>query len=195
MKKSGDTIAAPIVELGERLVTVLERASIPSGLKDEKELERHFVLREVEKILQGSGEKFDVCAHPWNSEDCCPKHKGVRQSLGCPECWRGSKPWASVHMWGMQHNFDLAIRDQKVIEDSLVVETKLVSFESGQPNGDVQRLFGQCSLAKTKHKIVIGFCAYRGTLREKFPQDKQDTSAAMRWFKEIGVKVVFRKIE
>ncbi len=182
-----------IVGLSERLVTVLEKKAIPRGLEGEDELEREFVLLEAEKILKGYGSKFEACAHPWRSEDCCRKHEGQRKRLGCPECWRESKEWASVYVWGTQHNFDLVIRACSRKEDSLVVEAKLFSFGNGrQPNAEIQRFFGQCGLARAKHRLVIGFCGYRGSPREKF---WQDTDRSMRWFRETGVKIIFRKID
>ena len=165
---------------------------MPDDLRTEGELEQRFVLPETGKVLQGLQGRFDVCVHPWKTKGRCLEHGGTRSDLGCPRCWKESKEWASVHLWGMQHSFDLAIRDRAAPDDSLVVEAKLVSFVDDRPNGEIQRFFGQCSLARTKHKIVIGFCAYRGVVREKF---WHDTDAATRWFGDAGVRIVFRSID
>ncbi len=192
MKKTNETGATPIIEFCERLVVALDNAPIPVGLGKEDKLERQFVLLEAQKVLDEMGPHFDVCAHPWNSRERCPGHKGTRKDLGCWQCWKESKSWASVHVWGMQHNFDLAVRDRDHVTDSLVVEGKLVSFLNGQPNGEIQRFFGQCALARTKHKVVIGFCGYRGTPREKW---RQDTEAALRWFNDAGIRILFRQLD
>jgi hypothetical protein len=110
--------------------------------------------------------------------------------VGCSQCWAESKKWASVLAFGTHHTFDLVAKDAS--EKTLAVEIKFVAAKSGRmPNWEIQRLMGQCSLAKTKHDYVVGICGCRGTLD---PRWDTDTQAVRRWFEQAGICFVFRAI-
>jgi hypothetical protein len=76
----------------------------------------------------------------------------------------------------------------------LVVEAKFVSVPGGRmPNDGMQRFFGQCALAATKHPIVIGVVGYRGVLSPKTSHNR-DTESVEQWFKRVGVHLAFVKV-
>ena len=92
--------------------------------------------------------------------------------------------------FGTRHNFDLAVSDRA--GGKLAVEVKFVTVKGGRmPNGEIQRLLGQCALATSKHEAVIGFCGYRGRLNEKWTGD---TAAVTALFRRLGVDLVFREV-
>ena len=109
--------------------------------------------------------------HPWNNKTCCePDCETATNSgrivAGCPKCWAASKKWASVLAFGTNHTFDAVIKD-KISGKTLVVEAKFITARGGRmPNGEIQRLLGQCLLAKTKHDFVIGLCGRKGVLTQ-----------------------------
>jgi hypothetical protein len=85
--------------------------------------------------------------------------------LGCPRCWHDSKPLWSVAAFGSHHTFDLVAADDR---ERLALEAKLVRARAGRmPNGEIQRFFGQCALAASKHARVIGLLISRGPLSAK----------------------------
>ena len=110
--------------------------------------------------------------------------------VGCPRCWAESKKWGSVLAFGTHHTFDLVAKDAS--EKTLAVEIKFVAAKGGRmPNGEIQRLMGQCSLAKTKHDYVVGICGYRGNLD---PRWDTDTQAVRTWYERAGICLVFRAV-
>jgi hypothetical protein len=93
-------------------------------------------------------------------------------------------------VFGTSHTFDAVAKDTR--GNSLAVEAKFIAVKGGRmPNGEIQRLMGQCTLAKTKHQFVIGICGYRGTLD---PRWDNDTQAVTSWFEQAGISLIFRTV-
>ena len=89
-----------------------------------------------------------------------------------------------------RHTFDLVAKDAS--GKTLAVEMKFVAAKGGRmPNGEIQRLMGQCTLAKTKHQFVIGVCGYRGTLDHRWDND---TQAVRSWSEQAGISLIFRAV-
>ena len=110
--------------------------------------------------------------------------------VGDPRCWAESKKWASVLAFGTHHPFDLVAKD--VSGKTLAVEMKFVAAKGGRmPNGEIQWLMGQCALAKTKHRFVIGVCGCRGNLDSRWDND---TQAVRSWSEQAGISLIFRTV-
>jgi hypothetical protein len=184
----------PIHEFRDKLVSALSSTSIPKNIRTEKDLEMRFLIPVVMQILAQERD-LHVCSHPWNNRTRCqPDCKTAREHrqtvVGCPQCWAESKKWASVLAFGTHHTFDLVAKDAS--EKTLAVEIKFVAAKGGRmPNGEIQRLMGQCSLAKTKHDYAVGICGYRGTLD---PRWDTDTQAVRIWYEQAGICLVFRAV-
>jgi hypothetical protein len=100
-----------------------------------------------------------------------------------------SKPLWSVAAFGTHHTFDLVAADDHQL---LALEAKLVGTRAGRmPNAEIQRFFGQCALAASKHPSVIGVLVHRGPLKPKWRQDSATVDA---WFAQLGVRFVIREI-
>lgn len=183
-----------IHEFRDKLMLALVSTPIPQNIRIEKDFERRFV---IPIILRVSNHEMDVrtYTHPWNNKarcqpDCETAPNHGRVVVGCPRCWASSKKWASVLAFGTNHTFDAVAKDTR--GNRLVVEAKLIAVKGGRmPNGEIQRLMGQCTLAKTKHQFVIGICGYRGTLD---PRWDNDTQAVTRWFEQAGISLIFRAV-
>lgn len=183
-----------IHEFCDKLVSALSTAAIPEHIRTEKDFEREFV---IPIALQVSGHRKDVhvYSHPWNNKgrcqpDCQTAREHGQTAVGCPRCWAESKKWASVLAFGTHHTFDLVAKDAS--GKTLAVEMKFVAAKGGRmPNGEIQRLMGQCTLAKTKHQFVIGVCGYRGSLD---PRWDNDTQAVRSWSEQAGISLIFRAI-
>jgi len=183
-----------ILEFRDKLVSALTNNPIPKKIKNEKDFETRFV---IPVVLQISIHETDVhvYSHPWNSKvrcqpDCQAAREHGQAVVGCPRCWAESKKWASVLAFGTHHTFDLVARDAS--GKTLAVEIKLVAAKGVRmPNSEIQRLMGQCSIAKTKHDSVIGVCGYRGSLD---PRWDKDTQAVKGWFEKAGMCLVFRAV-
>lgn len=183
-----------ILNFREKLTSALCSTSIPRKIRTEKDLETRFV---IPLVLQISAHERDlhIYTHPWNNKrhcepDCQSAPISGKVEMGCRRCWRESKKWASVATFGTHHDFDVVARDSR--GKSLAVEVKFVSAKGGRkPNSDIQRLLGQCSLAKTKHESVIGLYVYRGTPDSRW---KGDTQEVRGWFKRAGIFLIFRYI-
>jgi hypothetical protein len=151
-----------IHEFRDKLVSTLSSTPIPEEITTEKHFETRFV---IPVVLQVSAHQMDVhvYSHPWNNRTRCqPDCKTAREHrqtvVGCPRCWAESKEWASVLAYGTHHTFDLVAKDTS--EKTLAIEIKFVAAKGGRmPNGEIQRLMGQCTLAKTKHHLLLGFVA------------------------------------
>jgi hypothetical protein len=187
--------AGGIREYATALRAALEEAPVPAGLTNEKQFEREFVMP-LAVHLALSARPIKIYSHPWSSKVRCTDHGGAsgaeatRVDVGCPTCWSESKRWATVELFGTRHTFDLVARDQNSGE-TLAVEIKLVSARGGRmPNGDIQRLIGQCALAAGRHRMVIGVCGYRGSLRST----EHDDRAFLGGLDESRVHVVFRQV-
>ena len=183
-----------IHELRNKLISVIKSTPIPDGIRSEKDLEMQFV---IPVVLQALGHESDihVYSHPWNDKTRCqPDCQTAREHgqivTGCPRCWAESKKWASVVAFGTHHTFDLVARDAS--GKTLAVEMKFVAAKGGRmPNGEIQRLMGQCSLAKTKHDLVVGVCGYRGNLD---PRWNSHTEEVRSWFERGGIFLIFRAV-
>jgi hypothetical protein len=94
-----------------------------------------------------------------------------------------------VSAFGTRHTFDMAARDGV---STMALEVKMVKVDGGSmPNGEIQRFLGQCSLAAIKHDVVIGVCGYRGEFN---PRHETNTTVAAKWFRDRGVRLVFKRI-
>src|SRR4030067_834323 len=178
----------------DKLILALASTPIPQDIRTEKDFEKRFV---IPVTLQVSARHKDVYvySHPWNNKtqcqpDCETGANYGRVVAGCPRCWASSKKWASVLAFGTHHTFDVMAKERR--GNTLVVEAKLIVVKgSRMPNGEIQRLMGQCTLAKTKHRFVIGICGYRGTLD---PRWDNDTQAVRRWCAQAGISHIFRTV-
>jgi hypothetical protein len=183
-----------ILGFRDRLVSVMATALVPADITNETTFEKRFL---IPVVLQVSAECPGVrtYTHPWNNktrcEPDCEKAPDLdRVVAGCPRCWAASKAWASVSAFGTHHAFDIVARDMS--GKTLVVEAKLIVAKGGRmPNSEIQRLVGQCFLAKTKHDFVIGVCGLRGSLD---PRWTNDTEVVRLWFERAGVDLVFRSV-
>lgn len=78
------------------------------------------------------------------------------------------------------------------VKKKLAIEIKFVAANGGRmPNGEIQRLMGQCTLAKTKDQFVIGICGCRGTLGLRWDHD---TQAVTHWFEQAGISLIFKTV-
>lgn len=184
-----------ILRFADRLVRALKDDTIPADIDTEQDLERKFVVPVATRIVAVERDVW-MCSHPFKSKRCCEPdcaaaHRGHGQVVGCPKCWADSKRWASITAFGMHHTFDLVARDR--LGKTLAAEIKLLAANGRRaPNGETQRFVGQCSLAATKHDVVIGICVYRGNLNPKW---ERDTKAVKQWCQRLGINLIFRKIE
>jgi len=176
------------------LIAAIVSASVPADIRNETTFEKRFL---IPLVLQVTAQCPGVRAytHPWNNKircepDCKTALDSGRVVAGCPRCWAASKKWASVFALSTRHTFDVVARDTS--GKTLAVEAKLITAKGGRmPNGEIQRLLGQCSLAKIKHDFVIGVCGLRGNLD---PRWNNDTGAVKDWFKRVGIDLVFRQV-
>jgi hypothetical protein len=183
-----------IHEFRDRLISAIKSTPIPDEIRTEKDFETQFV---IPVVLQASAHERDihVYSHPWNNKtrcqpDCNTARDHGQIVAGCPRCWAESKQWASVLAFGTHHTFDLVAKDAS--GKTLAVEMKFVAAKGGRmPNGEIQRLMGQCSIAKTKHDCVVGVCGCRGSFDLRWDKD---TDAVKNWFERAGVYLVFRTV-
>jgi hypothetical protein len=184
-----------ILDFYDRLVPEIKIFPIPSDIRNETDFEKRFL---IPVVLQVSEQFPDVrtYTHPWNKKtrcepDCKTAIKGGGVVAGCPRCWAASKKWASVLAFGTHHTFDAAAKD--INGETLAVEAKFISAKNGRmPNGEIQRFFGQCFLAKAKHDFVIGVCGFKGSFDSRW---HSDTELVNNWFERAGTDIVFRSIK
>jgi len=182
-----------IVQFRDQITDKLQIDSCPSGIGDEADFEKIFL---TPLLLSAAAQYSDVrvYTHPWNNKirckpDCETADKG-QIVVGCPKCWAASKKWASVFAFGTNNTFDIVAKDAS--GKTLVVEAKLVHNKNGRlPSGDIQRMFGQCLLAKAKHNFVIGVCGVTGGL--DFMWDS-DTQQVRNLFEKSGIDLIFRTV-
>ena len=137
----------------------------PTEARFKQEALEPFVCRHREKLTD-----LHVVAPPWAKRGkppiLCASHGG-RRELNCRDCWKESKCWASVYVFGKQHNFDMAARSSELRDnkaprsetrttDILVVEVKVVKRPFTRPD---PRFIGQLLLARSRHDRVAGICA------------------------------------
>jgi hypothetical protein len=179
----------------EEFATILENKitmSAPSALlKNEAKFEAEHVINPAWELAQIHPEIM-LCVHPSKSRETCLgncKDAILEPNLrvrGCPTCWRNSKKWSVVDAYGLQHNFDLVARDSN--GKTLAVEVKWLSFSGGRgPNGEFQRFIGQCTLAASRHNVVLGICGIKGTRKKDFNEHTKDVEQKLL---KIGVKII-----
>lgn len=180
-----------ILRFCDELISILARSPVPSNIRNETEFEVRFIIAIVIETA-AHFPHIQTFTHPWkNKRRCQPDCETAAEShnsvAGCPRCWTASKRWATVSVFGTHHTFDAMARDRS--GKTLAVEAKFfVTNSSRRPNGEIQRLLGQCSLAKSKHDYVVGVCACRGGLDLK--QNKA-TESVTNWFEKTGIRLVF----
>lgn len=184
-----------VARFADDFVHALVQAPLPAGLRTEQDFESRIVVPVAARIA-ASHPDILLYAHPFGTKKSCrpqcaempPSSAG--RVLGCPKCWAASKAWASVAAFGTHHTFDLVARDR---DNTLAVELKLATANGGRmPNGEIQRFLGQCSLAASKHNIVIGLFGHRGKLNDKW---HADTEAVTKALAETNVWIIFRAVE
>ena len=183
-----------ILNFHHALISEIVSVQSPEDIRNEADFEKRFL---IPVVLQVAAKHPDVCiyTHPWNNKtrcepDCETAHNSDHVVAGCPRCWAMSKKWASVLAFGTHHTFDVAAKD--ISGKTLAVEAKLIAAKGGRmPNGEIQRLLGQCLLAKTKHDFVIGVCGFKGSLDSRW---NNDTKMVMDWFERTGIDIVFRYV-
>ena len=180
-----------IDEFAVELIGALGREPIPPAIDGEQDFKKRFVIPEAARIDHAQRTVL-LYAPPFLNKECCtppcakdpPAHSG--RVTGCPECWANMKPWGSVVAFGTHHTFDLVAKDPS--QQTLAVEAKLAEVSKGRkPNAQIQQFLGQCSLAATKHHVVIGICGDRG-------QWYEDTGQVRKWFESRDVRLVFRRV-
>jgi len=176
----------------DRLVSAIESAPFSEEITNEKEFEKLFLIPVIREVsTQHPGVR--TYTHPWGSKtrctpDCDTAPNRGRIVPGCPRCWATSKKWASVLAFGTRHTFDAVAKD--TFGKTLAVEAKFIDSRGhSTPSGEIQRLLGQCALAKTKHDFVLGVCGYTGDLEQ---EGKADTEWVRDWFQRAGIQLVFR---
>jgi hypothetical protein len=184
----------PLARFAHELVRQLRDADIPTNLTSEADLERRVIIPTAARVA-AKAPNVRLFVHPFRlTERCHPDceragSNGRRVVLGCPRCWHATKPLWSVAAFGTYHTFDLVATDG---HDRLALEGKLVSARAGRmPNGDIQRFFGQCALAASKHAHVIGVLFFQGGLNAK---RHADTATVEKWFADVVVQLIIREI-
>lgn len=173
----------------------LARGPITAGLQTEQDFEIKFVVPIASRVAS-KHQDILLYAHPFGIRNSCLPEcaklppGGAGRVLGCPKCWASSKDWATVAAFGSRHTFDLVARDR---DNTFAAELKLVTINGGRmPNGEIQRFLGQCSLAASKHNIVVGIFGHRGKLKDKWHADTETVR------KSLGIKnirIIFREVE
>jgi hypothetical protein len=186
----------PLKTFADTLLATLSKQHVPRGLANETTFKQQFLERLVWRLavtIPG----VRVVTPPWGNEKCCSKGcESARRGngtvqRGCPECWHDSKPFWSIGTHGTHNSFDVVAEDATA---RLVVEAKFVKVPGGRmPNDGMQRFFGQCALAASKHPFVIGVLGYRGTLNPAVTHNA-DTKLVERWFRKAGVEFSFVKV-
>jgi hypothetical protein len=183
----------PLARFAQQLLQKLRAIELPSDLTSEQDLERRVLIPLAARIA-AAAPPVRLFVHPIRNRQCChpdcerARADGGRVQLGCPRCWRTSKPLWSVAVFGTHHTFDLVAADD---HERLALEAKLVSARAARmPNGEIQRFFGQCALAASKHPRVIGVLISRGPFKAKW---HADTAATEAWFARLGVQLVIRE--
>jgi hypothetical protein len=187
----------PISQFTEKLITRLKIDPIhePEKIINENLFERNFVTPITFEIKKTEPDVF-LFSHPWGGKaHCIPNCQSAREGKGhiqeyCDRCWKGSKDWGTVNAFGTKNNFDLVAMD--VDNEKLAIEIKFLSFTKGRkPNGEIQRLIGQCALAASKFNFVIGVCGYVGKVEPKYDVD---TEKFVSWSEKNNIYIVFRSI-
>lgn len=184
-----------IHKFAEDLTKALSQRPLPKVFINEQDFEQALIVPLAAEMVARYSTVL-LYTHPFGNMICCspdcteilPVKPG--RVLGCPKCWSASKAWASVAAFGTHHTFDLVAKDDT---HTLAVELKMVTVKGGRmPNGEMQRFLGQCTLAASKHTIVIGVFAHRGHLNVKW---NRETEAVAKWLEDQNVHLVFRIIE
>ena len=176
-------------ELSELIGEALQSPDrvIPGGITSETQFERHWVEPTVCDVIREHAPHLQVAVHGW-------KGRGVPLS-GVDEVtrerflgWKESKAWSVTYAWG-RHTPDMAIRDRDA-GASMVIEVKFgaVTPGGGLSTGEVQRMIGQCVIAKVHHEQVVAVFGYRGELA------RQDEAKLADWLKPQGIHVVVRSV-
>jgi hypothetical protein len=161
----------------EELVHALREDTLGGPYLDEAQFEQDFVEPTCTRIL---GSTHSVALHS-------------RGDKTKSKCWAESKSWGATRAWGMVHAFDLVARHLDTRE-GLAVEVKLAKISRGHlPNGEFQRMMGQCLLARHVHSTVIGVFGHVGDLPARF---ETETAAIQRWLiDKHGIWIVVRRVD
>jgi hypothetical protein len=158
---------------------------LSTAFRNEAEFEREHVAKPAWELSRDHPE-IRVYTHPWGQKTRCANcTSGGVWVEGCPHCWKSSKQWATVEVFGTSNTFDLVARDQA--GRSLALEVKWLTLGGRNPNGEFQRFIGQCVIATAVHRRVIGVCCFRGAGKHPFNAHDDKLRATLR---HIGVSLV-----
>ncbi len=176
-------------ELSDLMVEALQSQDrvVLGGIASETQFERRFVEPVIRDVIREYAPHLEVAVHGW-------KGRGVLLSAVDEETrmrflgWKESKAWSVTYAWG-KHTPDMAIRD-KDTGATMVIEVKFgtVTPGGGLSTGEVQRMIGQCVMAKVHHTQVIAVFGYKGDLT------RQDEVKLADWLRPQGVHVVLRSV-
>jgi hypothetical protein len=181
-----------IPQFRDCLITAITHVPIQHEIRNETEFEKLILI----PILCQESLKFKnihTYIHPWNNRVCCQPSCTIapingQVQVGCPRCWAESKKWSSVTAFGTHNTFDAVARDDA--GKTLAIEAKLVATKNGKrPSSEIQRMLGQCCLAKSKHDFVLGVCGVVGGIDVKWDSD---TDSVLKWFDQSGIKLIFK---
>jgi hypothetical protein len=162
-------------------------------LKNEGQFERKHVVEPAWELSKKHPE-IRVFVHPENRKMKCRGGCDAgatdppRRVQGCPDCWKASKKWSVVEVFGTQNNFDLVAIDRK--KKTLAVEVKWLSLAGGKgPNSEFQRFIGQCALAAAVHDVVIGVCGFWGQRNRQLDKHNASLQIALKKIRVLLVPV------
>lgn len=181
-----------VVKFAAALADAFQRRPVPPSLKTEGAFEQAFAIPAATRVAK-QFRAVSLFIHPWGKKSrcgpSCDAASGTGRVLGCPRCWRASKDWATIAVFGTKHTFDMVARDNR---GTLAVEIKLVDARrSRMPSGDIQRFLGQCALAAARHDFVVGLCGHRGSLNKEL---QDDNSSVLRFYRRQNVRIIFRQV-
>jgi hypothetical protein len=176
-------------ELSEHIVEALRSPDriVLAGITSETQFERQFVEPVIREVILEYAPHLEIAVHGWKGRNVllsAVDEETRTRFLG----WKESKAWSVTYAWG-RHTPDMAIRD-KDTGATMVIEVKFGSVTSGGglSTGEVQRMIGQCVMAKVHHDQVIAVFGYRGDLT------RRDEVKLADWLKLQGVHVVLRSV-
>lgn len=185
----------PVRHFADKLIADLKQEPILPAMKNEKDFERGFVYPLAVHLAEAEGDVW-LFRQPWGDEEKCKPDcqtamtsRGQRV-LGCPDCWKEAKKWASIAAFGTQYNFDLIARGRR--GTTLAIQMKSIMQEKGGLQvGEIERFLGQCLIAASRHDVVIGVC---GLWRIPNGAWVQETKSVRRWAERHGIHLLFREL-
>lgn len=161
-----------IYSFAEALSQIIKKQTPSANLKNEAAFERKYIAEPAWELSEKNPE-IRVFVHPEKRKAKCRggcdagKYNFSCRVKGCPDCWADSKDLSEVKAFDTKHNFDIVAIDKN--SKTLAVEVKWLSLSSSRgPNGEFQRFIGQCAIAASVNKVVIGVCGFRGKRKKEY---------------------------